>query len=67
MYNDTCNCVFIMCCRSDTGVETANSFSANTSYKIIDNTVVIDNESDNDHDISDTETSTSSSEQSWDR
>ena len=56
-----------MCCRSDTGVETANSFSANTSYKIIDNTVVIDNESDNDHDISDTETSTSSSEQSWDR
>jgi len=67
MYNDTCNCVLIMCCRSDTGVETANSFSANTSYKIIDNTVVIDNESDNDHDISDTETSTSSSEQSWDR
>ena len=72
MYNNTCNCPFIARCRSDkcidvTGVESASSFSANTSYKIIDNTVVIDNESDNDHDISDTETSTSSSEQSCDR
>ena len=72
MYNNTCNCPFIVCCRSDkcidvTGVKSASSFSANTSYKIIDNAVVIDNESDNDHDISDTETSTSSSEQSCDR
>ena len=61
-----------MCCRSYTfidvtGVETASPFSANTSYKIVDDTVLIDNESDNGHDISDTETSTSSSEQSCDR
>ena len=60
-----------MCCRSGTlidvtGVETVSSFSANTSYKIVSDTVVIDNESDNDHDVSDTETS-SSSEQSCDR
>ena len=50
-----------------TGVEAASSFSANTSYKIVDDTVVIDNDSDNDLDISDTDTSTSSSEQSCDR
>ena len=55
-----------MCYRSETfidvsGVETASSFSASTSYKIGDDTVVIDNESDNDHDISDTESSTLSS------
>ena len=49
------------------GAETASSFSHSTSYKIVDDTEVIDNESDNDHDISDTETSTSSSEQSCDR
>ena len=63
---------YVTCCRSHTfidvtGVETASSFSANTSYKIVDGTVVIDNESFNDHDISDTGTSTSSSEQSDDR
>lgn len=60
-----------MSCRSDTlidvtDVETASSFSANTSYKIVGDIVVIDNESDNNHDVSDTETSTSS-EQSCDR
>lgn len=63
---------YLTCCRSHTfldvtGVETASSFSANTSYKIVDGTVVIDNESFNDHDISDAGTSASSSEQSGDR
>ena len=61
-----------MCCRSDavidvTGVETASPFSANTSYKIVDDTVLIDRGSDNEHDISDAETSTSSSEQNCDK
>ena len=55
-----------MFCRSNTfidvtGVDTASSISASMSNKIVDDTVVIDNVSDNDHDIKDTETSTSSS------
>ena len=57
---------YLTSCRSDTfidvtGVETATSFSANTSYKIVDDTDLTVS------DISDTETSTSSPEQSCDR
>ena len=64
--------LFITCCRSHsfidvTGVGSESPFAVNESCKIVNDTVVIDHESDNEHDISDTESSTSSSEQSCDR
>lgn len=57
-----------MCCRSDTfidvtGVETASSFSGNTSYKTVDDTVVIDNVSD----ISDTAKTCGGDQVMWSR
>ena len=64
--------LFVTCCRSHsfidvTGVGSESPFAVNESCKIVNDTVVIDHESDNEHDISDTESSTSSSEQSCDR
>lgn len=64
--------LFVTCCRSHsfidvTGVVSESPFVVNESCKIVNDTVVIDHESDNEHDISDTESSTSSSEQSCDR
>ena len=64
--------LFVTCCRSHsfidvTGVGSESPFAVNESCKIVNDTVVIEHESDNEHDISDTESSTSSSEQSCDR
>ena len=57
--------LFITSCRSHsfidvTGVGSESPFAVNESRKIVNDTVVIDHESDNEHD---TESSTSSSEQ----
>ena len=63
---------FIVCYRSHsfidvTGVASKSPLAVNESCKIVDDTVIIDHESDNDHDISDSESSTTSSELSCDR
>lgn len=49
-----------------TGVASKSPLAVNESCKIVDDTVIIDHESDNDHDISDSESSTTSSELSCD-
>ena len=52
--------LFVTCCRSHsfidvTGVGSESPFAVNESCKIVNDTVVIDHESDNEHDISDKE------------